>query len=70
MKKVTLQFSTKEDLWKFWREILPPTYSVNLVEKLLTQNLSKDQVELAISKYRAVVLAEQEPDIKLRSSKN
>lgn len=70
MKKVTLQFTTEEDLWKFWRQILPPTYSVNLAERLLTQNLSEDQVQFAASEFGATVLAEQEPDIKIGSSKN
>lgn len=70
MRKVTLQFLAEEDLWKFWRQILPPTYSVNLAERLLTQNLSTDQVQLAVSKYGALVLSEQEPDLKIVSSKN
>jgi hypothetical protein len=60
MRKITLQFSTEEDLWKFWREHLPPTYSVNLAERLLTQKLSEEQVQFAISEYGAIVIGIQE----------
>lgn len=58
MQKVTLQFATEENLWKFWRHSLPPTYSVNLAERLLTQNLSEEQIKSAISEYGATVVKE------------
>lgn len=55
-KEITLQFSSKEDLWSFWNELSLSPSHVSLQTKTIRYRLTQEEINLAITKYNAKVI--------------
>lgn len=55
-KEIILRFPSVKDLWLFWNELACHPSHVSLHTKMITYQLTDEEVNLAISKYKAQVV--------------
>ena len=56
-EKVILKFATVSSLWSFRLEINAQVFEMNLQQLSITCECSKQQIELAVNKYKASVVS-------------
>jgi len=56
MGVVTLQFATVQELWKFRIEVRANILDINIKDITLRCKCSDEHIELAVKKYKAVVI--------------
>ena len=56
-QKVILKFATVSSLWSFRLEIHAQAFEMNFQQLSITCECSKQQIELAVTKYKASVVS-------------
>jgi len=59
MEEITLQFRSLDDLWAFRIDALISFIGMNADKLLLTCRCSKASMQLALSKYKAIVFIQE-----------